>query len=121
IEASGLAGAVRTDQGVNGAAPDTQVDAGHGQEAGEVLCEILGLENDLRAHELGVPLARILFVIPGSAPSPSIVGSRITQPVSSAGSGHKDDAALIDQRLKGRVDIASVPYCRPPQTVLKRR
>ena len=47
VEAGGLAGAVRADQRVDGAARDPQAHAVHGDEAGEFLGEILGFEDDI--------------------------------------------------------------------------
>ena len=47
VEAGGLAGAVRPDQRVDGAALDPQVDAVDGDEAGEFLGQILGFEDVL--------------------------------------------------------------------------
>src|SRR5258708_23811018 len=71
IEARGLAGAVRADQGMYGAARDLQVDAAYGHEPGEVFGEILGLEDDLRAHQL-FPWAflqpRPVIALPGLDP-----------------------------------------------------
>src|SRR5215468_8707485 len=107
IEAGGLAGAIRTDQGMNGAARDTQVDAAYGYEPGEVLGEILGLEDDLRAHQLDVPLSVplgpgfCLLLRIGAPPSPA--GTGTSQPVSSLGYRHKENTAPIDQRLRRNV------------------
>src|SRR5205809_7493768 len=51
IEAGGLAGAVRADQRVNRAAGNAQVDAVDRNEPGKFLGEILGLEDEIVAHE----------------------------------------------------------------------
>ena len=45
IEAGGLAGAVRADQRMNAAAPHAQVHAAHGDEAGELLGQVLCFED----------------------------------------------------------------------------
>src|SRR5262249_26962598 len=74
IETGGLAGTVRSDQGMNGATLDTQVDASHGYKPGEVLGEILRFENGFGARQLDVPFARTLSLSPGPAPVPSAVG-----------------------------------------------
>ena len=50
IEAGGLAGAVRADQRMDGAALDAQVDAVHRDEAGELLGQILGFEDRIPTH-----------------------------------------------------------------------
>ena len=50
VEAGGLAGAVRADQRMDGAARDSQVDAVDGDEAGELLGQILGFEDDVVTH-----------------------------------------------------------------------
>src|SRR5262245_20604344 len=57
IEAGGLAGAVGADQRMNRAARNAQVDAVDRNEAGKFLGEILGLEDEVVAHE-----ARALLV-----------------------------------------------------------
>ena len=57
VEAGGLAGAVRTDQRMDGAALDAQADAVHRDEAGELLGQILGFEDDL-THTRKSPSAR---------------------------------------------------------------
>src|SRR2546429_9690256 len=51
IEAGGLARAVRADQRVNRAAGNAQIDAVDRNEAGKFLGEILGLEDEIVAHE----------------------------------------------------------------------
>src|SRR4029077_11252789 len=55
IKACRLARTVRADQGVHGAARDLEVDAAHGQKTGEILGEVLGFEDGLRAHRLAFP------------------------------------------------------------------
>src|SRR5260370_257888 len=47
IEHCRLAGAVRPDQRMDGAATDRQVDLAHGCEAAKLLGQTLGLENDV--------------------------------------------------------------------------
>ena len=48
VEAGGLAGAVRTDQGVDVAALDPQVDFADRRESPELLAEFPGLQDDIR-------------------------------------------------------------------------
>src|SRR5947209_12402934 len=50
VEAGGLAGAVRTDQRMDGAARHAQGHAVHRHEAGELLGQILGFEDDVSTH-----------------------------------------------------------------------
>src|SRR2546428_11201524 len=50
VEASGLAGTIGADQGVNAAAPHLEVDALDCDEALEFLGEPPGLENDVVGH-----------------------------------------------------------------------
>ena len=52
VEAGGLAGAVRADQRVDGAAPDGQVHVAHGDEALELLGQTARLEDDVVSHAL---------------------------------------------------------------------
>src|SRR5262249_57638606 len=54
IEACRLARAVRTDEGVDGPAPDSQTDVLHRQEATKLLGEPLRLEDDVRRHGAGL-------------------------------------------------------------------
>ena len=51
IEAGRLAGAVRADQRMNGAALDAQINPVHRNEASEVLGQILGFEDEIVAHD----------------------------------------------------------------------
>ena len=53
IEAGGLAGAIRADQSVNGAALDPQIDAIDRDEAGELLGQVLGFEDGGVSRTLG--------------------------------------------------------------------
>src|SRR5437660_30568 len=50
IKAGGLAGAVRPDQRMNGAADDAQIDPVDRHEAGKFLPEIVGFEDDIGTH-----------------------------------------------------------------------
>jgi hypothetical protein len=50
IETRGLAGAIRPDQSVNGAALDAQVYRAHREEAGELLAQVLRLEDRVFRH-----------------------------------------------------------------------
>ena len=52
VEAGGLAGAVRADQRVNGAAHDAQIDRAHRDEPGKFLGQVLGFEDDLATHHI---------------------------------------------------------------------
>ena len=54
IEAGGLARAVGTDQGMNGAAADPQVDVSNGGEPSKILRQAAGLDDVLLAHEARV-------------------------------------------------------------------
>jgi hypothetical protein len=52
-----------------------QVDAAYGHEPGEVLGEILGLEDGLRAHQLDVPSAPDIGAAPDQRRSLQLSGS----------------------------------------------
>ena len=52
VEAGGLAGPVRADQGMDGAARDAQVDPVHRDKAGKLLGQALGHEDEIVTHGL---------------------------------------------------------------------
>ena len=56
IETGGLAGAVRPDERVNGAALHAQRNSVHGHEAGKLLREIMGFEDKIVTHDATAPL-----------------------------------------------------------------
>jgi len=58
IEDSGLTRAVRTDQGVDGAAFDFQIDIVDGDETLEFLLEMLRLQNDVAIHAVWISAQR---------------------------------------------------------------
>ena len=62
LKTGGLAGAVRADQRVDGAARDAQVDAADRDEAGEFLREIVGFEDDVVSHDATAPVWTSLLV-----------------------------------------------------------
>jgi hypothetical protein len=51
IEARGLAGAIRADQGVNAAAGDAQIDRPHRDESGELLGQLFRFEDRVFGHK----------------------------------------------------------------------
>ncbi len=56
VEAGRLARAVRSDQRMDGAAPNPQVHPAHRDEAGELLGEVLGLEDEIVTHDATGPI-----------------------------------------------------------------
>src|SRR3546814_457940 len=65
IEAGGLAGSIRPDQGMDGAARDREIDAAHGNEAPELLGQALRGQDDVVAHFLPTPSWSCRFLEPG--------------------------------------------------------
>jgi hypothetical protein len=74
VEAGGLAGAVGTDQGVDGPAHDAQADAIDGDKSGKFFCEILGFEDDVATHTR--PSARHCQRIAANVQSASVQNSQ---------------------------------------------
>src|SRR5262245_54583053 len=73
IEAGGLARAVGTDQGMNGAATDPQVNVSNRREPSKVLRQAAGLDDVLLAHEARVATltgGRTLCCSRTNAPTP---------------------------------------------------
>src|SRR3546814_3719673 len=65
IEAGGLAGSIRPDQGMDGAARDREIDAAHGNEAPELLGQALRGQDDVVAHFLPTPSGSCRVLAPG--------------------------------------------------------
>ena len=70
IEAGGLAGAVRPDQRMNGAARDPQIDAVDRDESGKFLGQILGFEDDVIIHRRANPLCGYSLPVFPNPPAP---------------------------------------------------
>src|SRR4051812_15057606 len=105
IEAGGLTGAVRTDERVNGPARDAQSDAVHRHEAGELLGQILGFEDDVPAHRRHKsPLRRLTAINEEARPVDlrmRLMGiSGVRQTDSPPGGGPSERASRTDAQLE---------------------
>src|SRR5665213_25786 len=73
IKAGGLAGAVGSDQRVNGATRDAQIDAADGDKPGEFLGEILGFEDNVITHTRRAPRSAPIVGALGGMSRPKFV------------------------------------------------